>query len=80
MQHALYSEHSVEPDEVSQLQWTHGYVGAQLHRGVYILDGSHAFVEGLHSLVDVGYQDTVGDEPRYILGRGTGLLHTLGKG
>lgn len=59
-------EDGVEADEVSQSQGTHWGVCAQLHGLVDVLNSADALVQSEHSLVDVGNQNTVGDEPWHV--------------
>lgn len=71
------SQAGVQTNEVGQRQRTHGDVGAVLHDVVDVLAATDAGLEADDGLVDVGHEDTVGQEAGRVGGDGGDLAHAL---
>src|SRR5438270_4499315 len=79
LQHLGDGEAGVEPDEVRQRERPHGHVGPELHRGVDVLGGGEAFLQGEARLVEHRNEDAVDDEPGHVLREDGRLAHLLGQ-
>ena len=55
-------EAHVEADEVGQSQRAHGMIGSELHGGIDVLSGGHAFLQHEDRFVDHGDEDAVDHE------------------
>ena len=77
VKHLANREDGIQSDEISEGQRAHGRVGAQFHGLVDVLNSADALIEREHGLVDVGNQDSVGDEAWHVSRRSRLLLHSL---
>lgn len=77
MQHLHDAQASVQPDEIGQLQRTHGNVRAVLHDRVDAVPVTDARLQRNNGLVDVGHQNAVGEEARRIGRERRNLAHAL---
>lgn len=73
-------EASIKPNEIRQLERTHGDVGAILHDSVDGIPVSDAGFEADDCFVDVGHQDAVGEETGGVDGVGDNFTHFLDEG
>lgn len=55
----------VEADEVGQSQRAHGMIGSELHGGVDVFSGGHAFLQHEDRFVDRGDEGCVDHESGY---------------
>lgn len=66
MQHIHNRQTSIDPDEIRQLQRTHGYIRPVLHDIIDILLRAHARLQADDGFVDIRHQDPVCQKPRGI--------------